>query len=41
MDCVASHTFAEGDPINQHFDEVDDMLNTGNILKPYHENYRF
>jgi hypothetical protein len=32
MDCVASHTFAEGDPINQHFDEVDDMLNTGNIL---------
>jgi hypothetical protein len=32
INCVANHAFAEGDPIIQHFDDVDNMLNTGNIL---------
>jgi hypothetical protein len=32
INCVANHAVAEGDPIIQHFDDFDNMLNTGDIL---------
>jgi hypothetical protein len=32
MNSIANHTFVAGDPIIQHFDDIDNMLNTGNIL---------
>jgi hypothetical protein len=32
MNCIARHQFAAGDPIIQNFADVDNMLNTGDIL---------